>query len=112
MKMINLTKDSFNAQIIHGVSLVDFYAPSYSSSMIQQPIAEELAKEVGNQAVIAKVNIDQEADLVAEYKVTVIPTLLIFKDGYVVEKLEGLQSLDFLKQKIDSYLRAERSCSK
>lgn len=68
---------------------------------IQLPIVEELVEEMKQQATIAKVNIDNEPDLAAEFGVMSIPTLLVFKDGQLVDKMVGLQSKDVLKQKLE-----------
>lgn len=103
MDVISLTKDSFRGQIETGITLVDFYATWCGPCKIQMPIVEELAKEIKNEATIAKVDIDSESDIASEYDVKSIPTLMIFKDGYRLETFVGVQSKEFLKQKINEY---------
>ena len=110
MNVITLSKETFNDQIKDGVTLVDFYAPWCGPCKMQLPIVEELAKEVDNQANVAKVNVDEESELAAEYNVMSIPTLLLFKDGYLVEKMVGLQSKDYLMKKIEHGLHAGETC--
>ncbi|TCZ73554.1 thioredoxin [Paenibacillus albiflavus] len=112
MTTITLNKHSFNEQINHGVALVNFYTPSCDACQKQMPIVDELATEIGRKAMIAHLNMDDEAELAAEFKVTSAPTILLFKDGYVIEKLMGLQSKDLLKQKVDQILQIARSCAK
>lgn len=108
--MIALSKETMNEHIKTGVTLVDFYAPWCGPCKMQLPIVEELAKEVGNQVSITKVNIDEEEELASEYNVKSIPTLLIFKDGYVVDRMVGLQSKDYLKQQLELNLQAGDTC--
>jgi thioredoxin 1 len=55
---------------------------------------------MNQRAIIAKVNIDNEPELASEYGVMSIPTLLVFKDGKMVDKMVGLQSKAVLKQKL------------
>ncbi|WP_346673833.1 thioredoxin family protein, partial [Bacillus cereus] len=72
-----ITKGNINEHIKLGVTLVDFYAPWCGPCKIQLPIVEELVKDIGNQANIAKVNIEEELDLATEYNVQSVPTLLL-----------------------------------
>lgn len=97
---ITLTKDNFNQSIEKGVSLVDFWAPWCGPCKMQLPIVEELATEMEGQAVIGKINVDDQPELAAQFGVMSIPTLIVFKDGQPVDKMVGLQSKDTLKAKI------------
>nr|WP_264373542.1 thioredoxin family protein [Paenibacillus psychroresistens] len=63
-----------------------------------------------HQATIARVNIEHEKELKAEYGITSIPTLILFKDGYSVEKFVGLQTEDSLFQKIKLYTSIGDTC--
>ncbi|MCQ6307457.1 thioredoxin [Bacillus cereus] len=100
MNIITITKGNINEHIKLGVTLVDFYAPWCGPCKIQLLIVEELAKEIGNQANIAKMNIEEELDLATEYNVQSLPTLLLLKDGYVVERMVWFQSKDYLERLI------------
>jgi len=97
---IALTKDNFQQSIESGVALVDFWAPWCGPCKMQLPIVEELATELEGQAVIAKINVDDQPELAAQFGVMSIPTLVLFKDGQPVDKMVGLQSKDTLKNKI------------
>ena len=97
---ISLTKDNFNQSIESGVALVDFWAPWCGPCKMQLPIVEELATELEGQAVIGKINVDDQPELAAQFGVMSIPTLILFKDGQPVDKMVGLQSKDALKAKI------------
>lgn len=100
MGTVALTKDTFHKQIEQGVTLVDFWAPWCGPCKIQLPIVEELSDEMNHQATIAKVNIDNEPELASEYGVMSIPTLMVFKDGKIIDKMVGLLSKEVLKKKL------------
>lgn len=100
MSAVALTKDTFQMHIESGVSLVDFWAPWCGPCQIQLPIVEELANELNGQANIAKVNVDDEQVLAVQFGIQSIPTLLLFKDGELVEQMVGLNSKSVLKDKI------------
>jgi thioredoxin 1 len=95
-----LTKATFQGQIQSGVTLVDFWAPWCGPCKVQLPIVEELADELKGQATLAKVNVDNEAELASQFGIRSIPTLLLFKDGELVDKLVGLNQKHVLKEKI------------
>lgn len=99
---IDLTKDNFNQSIESGVTLVDFWAPWCGPCKMQLPIVEELSTELEGQAVIGKINVDDQPELAAQFGVMSIPTLILFKDGQPVDKMVGLQSKDALKTKISN----------
>lgn len=101
---VALTKDNFAQSIQNGVSLVDFWAPWCGPCKMQLPIVDELATELGNKAVVAKINVDEEPELASQFGVMSIPTLILFKDGQPVDKMVGLQSKDALKSKIEGQM--------
>lgn len=100
MSATALTKVTFQDHIQSGVSLVDFWAPWCGPCRIQLPIVEELAKELKGQANIAKVNVDEQQELASQYGVQSIPTLLLFKDGKLVDQMVGVHPKDVLINKI------------
>jgi thioredoxin 1 len=65
---------------------------------MQTPILEELAKQMGDKVEIKKVDVDQHMDLAEKYGIRVVPTLIIEKDGKVVQKLEGVTELSELEK--------------
>jgi thioredoxin 1 len=95
-----LTKQSFQNEIQSGVTLVDFWAPWCGPCKIQLPIVEELADEMKGQATLAKVNVDDEPELASQFGVRSIPTLLLFKDGQLVDTMVGINPKNVLKDKI------------
>lgn len=99
-----MTKDNFSKSIESGVTLVDFWAPWCGPCKMQLPIVEELSTELEGQAVIGKINVDEQPELASQFGVMSIPTLILFKDGQPVDKMVGLQSKDALKSKISAQM--------
>jgi thioredoxin 1 len=90
-KVIELTTENFKEAIASGTVLVDFWAPWCGPCKMQGPILDKVADQIGDKAVIAKVNVDEAAPIAAEYGVRSIPTLILFKDGEKVQDFIGVQ---------------------
>ncbi len=103
-KYVELTNDNFADAIAKGVTLVDFWAPWCGPCRMIAPVIEELAEDFDGKATIAKVNTDEEQDIAIKYGIRSIPTLLIFKDGEVVDQMVGAAGKQVLADKIDSFL--------
>lgn len=84
--------------------LVDFFATWCGPCRKQLPIVDDLAKEFSGKARIGKINVDEGPNKSAEYGISSIPALLVFKDGQVVERLTGLHTQGQLSGIINKYL--------
>lgn len=100
---IAVTKANFEQEVLQSdlPVLVDFWAYWCGPCMAQTPILNEIIMEHPNLMKICKVNIDEEFQLVGDYEVFSIPTLLFFRNGKLLKKLVGVQTketiLDLLK---------------
>lgn len=92
-----LTDEIFEQEIQKGVTLVDFHANWCGPCRMLAPVLEEVAKEVKGKAVIAKVDIDNAQKTAAQFQITSVPTLILFKDGKEVNRLIGLRNADAVK---------------
>ena len=70
--------------------LLDFFATWCGPCRLQTPILEELVKKMGDAVEIRKVDVDQDMDLAQKYGIRVVPTLIIEKDGKVLQSMEGV----------------------
>ncbi len=87
----HLTTENFEAETSSGVALVDFWAEWCGPCKMLSPVLDEVAKEIGDDATIAKVNVDEGQQLAAKYGVRSIPAIFILKDGEVVNQFIGVQ---------------------
>lgn len=100
---ITLTKDNFEKEVLKSETpvLVDFWAVWCGPCQMQNPILEELAKEMKDKVKVGKVNVDEQQELAQQYGVMSIPTLKLFHKGKVVAEMVGVQSKETLKQEIE-----------
>ncbi len=104
VKAIQLTDADFNKTIKEGITLVDFWAPWCGPCRIQGPIVDEVAAELGDKAVIAKLDVDKNKATAGKYNVRSIPTIIIFKNGIPVKRYVGVKQKQTLVNAINSYL--------
>jgi len=93
----NLSQEDFEAKVIKAKEavLVDFFATWCGPCQALVPTINELSKEAGDFGIY-KVDVDESADLAAKYDIASVPTLIIFKGGQEVERLQGLQDKNSL----------------
>lgn len=101
---INLNEANFKEHTAKGVVLVDFWAAWCGPCQAVLPIMDELSKDFEGRASICKVNVDEERTLARQYGVSSIPTILLMKDGQVVERIVGAQSKSVFETKLNALL--------
>lgn len=101
--IVTATETNFSDEVLRSAQpvLVDFWAEWCGPCKMIAPVLDELATEYGGKVKIAKVNIDENQNLAAQYRVTAIPTLLVFKSGQVLEQMVGMKSKRDLKASLD-----------
>jgi thioredoxin 1 len=97
----HLTDYDFDDSIASGVTLVDFWAPWCGPCRSQLPILEELALTWKDGVKIAKMNVDEAQTIPQKLEIRSIPTLIVFKNGTIVERLVGLQSVQALSASLE-----------
>ena len=103
MAIINASDNDFAQNIEEGVVLVDFWAPWCGPCKMIAPVLEELDGEIEGKAKIVKVDVDENQGTASKYGIMSIPTLLLFKDGEMVDKVVGFQPKEALAQLIEKH---------
>ncbi|HEY5586774.1 MAG TPA: thioredoxin [Ruminiclostridium sp.] len=105
-KIVNITKDTFDEIVLKSNKpvVIDFWASWCGPCRIVAPIMEELADEFDGKVQIAKVNVDDQGELAAQFRIMSIPTVLIFKNGEVAEKIVGARAKGEFTELIEKQL--------
>ena len=103
MSVLKITQDNFEKEVLKADKpvLLDFWAPWCGPCRMVGPVVEDVANETVGSAIVGKINVDEEPGLAQNFRVMSIPTLVVMKDGKVVNSQVGAKSkqaiLDMLK---------------
>jgi thioredoxin 1 len=97
---------NFDAEVLRheGAVLVDFWAEWCGPCKALAPVLDTIADEYQSKLKIVKVNVDESPNTPQQYKVRGIPTMILFKNGKVIEQLVGNQPKDAIKSVIDKII--------
>ncbi len=101
-----LTKANFDSLVTESdvPVLVDFWAPWCGPCRMIGPVIEKLADDFAGKVNVYKVNVDDEQDLAERFRVMSIPTIYLFKDGEVAERLVGARSYEDLAAELEKLI--------
>ncbi len=103
---ITVTDSDFDAQVMKSEKpvLVDFWAVWCGPCRMQNPILDELEKDLGDKGIIAKINVDEQPNTPQKYGIMSIPTLIMFKSGQVIKQWIGVQDKETLLGEFKKHL--------
>jgi len=104
-KAINLTNENYESFInSEKTVVVDFWATWCGPCKMVGPVIEDLAGEFEGQTSVCKVNVDEMPDVASQYKIMSIPTVMIFKNGEIVDKAVGVRTKEEYQNMIKNAL--------
>ena len=111
LKPIALSEDNFRQEVLEASQpvLVDFWAAWCGPCRLMNPIIQQLAIEFAGQVKVAKLNVDDYPAIASHYHISAIPTLMLFKNGQIVDLMFGIVTKEFLTQKLANLLHDNSS---
>ena len=104
--LLHLTTKDFDTEVLKSSTpvLVDFSATWCGPCQMMGPVMEQLAAEFEGKAKVAKVDIDESADLAAKYGIMSVPSLVFFKNGEIKDQVVGAVPAGHLSEKLNNLL--------
>ena len=101
---VKLNDNNYDEVVSSGLTLVDVFADWCGPCKVISPIIDELSSDYQGQVVFGKLNVDEAPEKTTELGIRNIPTILVYKDGKIVERNTGAVSKNQLKELIDKHL--------
>ena len=103
---MEITKNNFEAEVMHSDKpvLLDFWASWCGPCRMLAPVVEEIADAYSGKLKVGKINVDEENELAAQFGIASIPTVVIIKDGKIVNNSVGFIPKNELEQMINESL--------
>lgn len=107
-KAVELNATTFRNEVLESPTpvLVDFWAEWCMPCRMLGPVIDEVAGHFEGKVKVAKVNVDTDKGLAAEYGIRGIPTVLVFKNGEVVDRMVGVQPKQEIEKRLNNTLEA------
>lgn len=105
-EIFQVTDSDFELEVLHAnvPVLVDFWAPWCGPCKMVAPTVEALAEEYAGRLKVCKLNVDDNPATASAYGIMGIPTVAVFKDGKVVQKIVGALPRESMKRKVEAVL--------
>ena len=102
-EVMTITQENFEAEVLKSEKpvLIDFWAEWCGPCRMLSPVVDQVAEEMGDKIIVGKVNVDEQPALAQKFNIMSIPTLLVFKNGSVVQTSVGVRP----KQEIVNLVR-------
>lgn len=104
--VLNVTSDNFETEVVNSDKpvLVDFWAAWCGPCRMVGPVIEQLADEYVGKVKIGKLNVDEQGELASRFSVMSIPTIVLFKEGQIVEKVVGARAKEEFEKMISKHI--------
>jgi len=106
--LLHVGSDKFDEEVIRSKTpvLVDFYADWCGPCRIIEPVIEKLSQDYAGKVKFVKIDTDDNQEVAARFDIMSIPTVMLFKDGKIEERIIGAAPSSVYRQKIESIVRA------
>lgn len=99
-----INKENFEEVSKNGVVLIDFWAEWCGPCQQMLPLLDQFADKMGDKMTVGKINVDENPEIAGQFRVMSIPTLIVLKDGEMVDQMVGVQSVEKLEETCGKYL--------
>ncbi|TFD92457.1 thioredoxin [Jeotgalibacillus sp. R-1-5s-1] len=103
MAIAHATDQTFTEETKDGLVLADFWATWCGPCKMIAPVLEELDADMGDKVKIVKLDVDENQETASKFGVMSIPTLVVFKDGEIVDKVVGFQPKEALEELLNKH---------